>query len=123
VTPIGIRVVQLVTADPDAAPCPTCGQVSTSGKEWSSTRPRDLPVGGAAVLVQWRKRRWRWRTVDCPRGSLLPFVLSCSDAGSGPLQPDIYGTACSLHASARAAADGSRASSLTAARTRRPTGR
>jgi transposase len=45
-TPLGIRVVQLVTADPDAARCPDCGQVSTSGKEWVLTRPRDLPVGG-----------------------------------------------------------------------------
>lgn len=35
--PLGIRVVQLVTADSDAARCPACGQVSTSGKEWTLT--------------------------------------------------------------------------------------
>jgi transposase len=50
-TPLGIRLVQLVTADPDAARCPECGQVSTSGKEWTLTRPRDLPVGGEPVLL------------------------------------------------------------------------
>jgi transposase len=73
-TPLGLRVVQLVTVDPDAAKCPDCGQVSTSGKEWTLTRPRDLPVGGTAVLLQWRKRRWRCRTTDCPRRSFTEQV-------------------------------------------------
>jgi transposase len=73
-TPLGLRVVQLVTVDPDAAKCPDCGQVSTSGKEWTLTRPRDLPVGGTAVLLQWRKRRWRCRTTDCPRQSFTEQV-------------------------------------------------
>jgi transposase len=66
--------VQLVTADPDAARCPDCGQVSTSGKEWTLTRPRDLPVGGEPVLLQWRKRRWRCRTAECPRQSFTERV-------------------------------------------------
>jgi transposase len=73
-TPLGIRLVQLVTADPEAARCPACGQVSTSAKEWTLTQPRDLPVGGAPVLLQWRKRRWRCRTVDCPRESFTEQV-------------------------------------------------
>ena len=41
--------------------------VSSSGKEWVLTRPHDLPSGGCAVLLQWRKRRWRGRTEDCPQ--------------------------------------------------------
>ena len=73
-TPLGIRVVQLVTADPNAARCPGCGQVSTSAKEWTLTRPRDLPVGGEPVLLQWRKRRWRCRTEACPRQSFTEQV-------------------------------------------------
>ncbi len=31
------------------------------------TRPRDLPCGGGVVELQWRKRRWRCRTEDCPQ--------------------------------------------------------
>jgi transposase len=68
-TPLGIRVVQLITADPDAARCPDCPEVSSSSKEWVLTRPRDLPIGGEPVLLQWRKRRWRCRTEACPRQS------------------------------------------------------
>ena len=63
-TGLGTRVVQLVTADPDAARCPACRLVSTSGKDWVLTRPHDLPCGGGQVAVQWRKRRWRCRTTS-----------------------------------------------------------
>jgi transposase len=73
-TPLGVRVVQLDTAHPDAARCPDCRQRSTSGKEWTLTRPRDLPVGGTAVLLQWRKRRWRCRTAECARESFTEQV-------------------------------------------------
>jgi transposase len=73
-TPLGIRLVQLVTVDPEAARCPDCRELSTSGKEWVLTRPRDLPVGGEPVLLQWRKRRWRCRTADCPRRSFTEQV-------------------------------------------------
>ena len=66
-TALGVRVVQLVTDDPDAARCPACRMVSTSGKDWVLTRPHDLPCGGGQVAVQWRKRRWRCRTAVCPR--------------------------------------------------------
>jgi hypothetical protein len=38
------------------------------------TQPRDLPVGGEPVLLQWRKRRWRCRTADCPRQSFTEQV-------------------------------------------------
>ena len=65
-TGLGVRIVQLVTDDPDAACCPGCRVRSTSGKDWVLTRPHDLPCGGGQVSVQWRKRRWRCRTAVCP---------------------------------------------------------
>ena len=43
---LGVRIVQLVTDDPDAARCPACRTLSTSGKDWVLTRPQDLPCGG-----------------------------------------------------------------------------
>ncbi|MFD1533620.1 ISL3 family transposase [Pseudonocardia aurantiaca] len=73
-TGLGVRVVQLVTDDPDAARCPECRSVSTSGKEWVLTRPHNLPCGGGPVAVQWRKRRWRCRTDACPRASFTEAV-------------------------------------------------
>jgi transposase len=42
----GVKIVQLATDDPDAARCPVCREVSTSGKDWVLTRPKDLPCGG-----------------------------------------------------------------------------
>lgn len=73
-TALGVRVVQLVTAVPDAACCPDCGQRSSSGKEWVCTRPKDLPCGGAAPVLLWRKRRWRCRARQCPRESFTERV-------------------------------------------------
>jgi transposase len=73
-TALGVRIVQLVTDDPDAARCPACRVVSTSGKDWVLTRPHDLPCGGGQVAVQWRKRRWRCRTEVCPRASFTEQV-------------------------------------------------
>jgi len=73
-TALGVRIVQLVTDDPDAARCPGCRMVSTSGKDWVLTRPHDLPCGGGQVAVQWRKRRWRCRTEVCPRASFTEQV-------------------------------------------------
>jgi transposase len=70
----GVRIVQLVTDDPDAARCPACRTLSTSGKDWVLTRPHDLPCGGGQVAVQWRKRRWRCRTPDCARQSFTEQV-------------------------------------------------
>ncbi len=65
-TALGTRIVQVVTDDQDAARCPGCREVSSSGKDWVLTRPHDLPSGGGQVAVQWRKRRWRCRTAVCP---------------------------------------------------------
>jgi len=73
-TALGVRIVQLVTDDPEAARCPACRVVSTSGKGWVLTRPHDLPCGGGQVAVQWRKRRWRCRTLDCARQSFTEQV-------------------------------------------------
>jgi len=73
-TALGVRIVQLVTDDPDAARCPGCRMVSTSGKDWVLTRPHDLPCGGGQVAVQWRKRRWRCRTESCARASFTEQV-------------------------------------------------
>ena len=73
-TALGVRIVQLVTDDPDAARCPACRVVSTSGKDWALTRPHDLPCGGGQVAVQWRKRRWRCRTAACARQSFTEQV-------------------------------------------------
>ena len=70
----GVKIVQLVTDDPDAARCPGCRVRSTSGKDWVLTRPRDLPCGGELAVVQWRKRRWRCRTLDCPRQTFTEQV-------------------------------------------------
>ena len=73
-TALGVRIVQLVTDDPDAARCPGCRMVSTSGKDWVLTRPHDLPCGGGQVAVVWRKRRWRCRTESCARASFTEQV-------------------------------------------------
>jgi transposase len=73
-TGAGVKIVQLVTDDPDAARCPACRAVSTSGKDWVLTRPRDLPCGGEFAQVQWRKRRWRCRTVACARQTFTEQV-------------------------------------------------
>lgn len=74
-TALGTRVVQVVTDDPDAARCPVCRVRSSSGKDWVLTRPHDLPCGGGQVVVQWRKRRWRCRTVLCPRRTFMEHVV------------------------------------------------
>ena len=73
-TGAGVKIVQLVTDDPDAARCPACRAVSTSGKDWVLTRPRDLPCGGQFAQVQWRKRRWRCRTAACARQTFTEQV-------------------------------------------------
>jgi hypothetical protein len=73
-TGLVVRIVQLITDDPDAARCPGCQVRSTSGKDWVLTRPHDLPSGGGPVAVQWRKRRWRCRTEVCPRASFTEQV-------------------------------------------------
>lgn len=70
----GARVVTLVTTDPAAAACPTCGVFSTAVKAYVCTRPRDLPAGGGNLELRWSKRRWYCREPDCPRESFTESV-------------------------------------------------
>lgn len=55
----------MVTADPDAAACPSCRVVSMSGKQHVTTGPKDLPYGAAPLRLVWHKRRWRCHQTDC----------------------------------------------------------
>jgi transposase len=72
----GRPVVHLVTADADAARCPSCTVTSTSPKQRVTTRPRDLSHGGRGIKLLWHKRRWRCRNLDCGRGSFTEQVAS-----------------------------------------------
>lgn len=54
----GVPVVDLSTGCEQARCCPQCGQRALKVKQWTTTRPRDLPVGGRTVRLRWRKRRW-----------------------------------------------------------------
>jgi len=67
-------VVCLETADARARACPLCGVDAVRVKEWVTTRPRDLSVGGRAITLRWRKRRWICDQVDCPRGTFTEQV-------------------------------------------------
>jgi transposase len=72
----GHPVVHLVTADTDAARCPSCTVVSTSPKQQVTTRPRDLAHGGRPITLLWHKRRWRCRNPDCGRASFTEQVAA-----------------------------------------------
>ena len=65
----GTRVVDVVTADPTAAACPSCGMVSTSVKGQAITSPKDIPYGEDRIMLRWNKVRWRCREDYCKRGS------------------------------------------------------
>ncbi|MEU4645372.1 transposase family protein [Micromonospora sp. NPDC023814] len=69
-----IPVVDLSTGDEQARCCPGCGQWAVRVKQWATTRPRDLPVGGRPVRLRWRKRRWYCPTAACPRTSFTEQV-------------------------------------------------
>jgi transposase len=70
----GIPVVDLSTGGDQARCCPKCGQRAVRVKQWTTTRPRDLPVAGRAVRLRWRKRRWYCPTPACPRKSFTEQV-------------------------------------------------
>ncbi|WP_219539950.1 ISL3 family transposase [Nonomuraea guangzhouensis] len=67
-------VVCLATADERARCCPQCGVAAVRMKEWVTTRPRDLPMGGRRCALRWRKRRWRCDQVSCPRQTFTEQV-------------------------------------------------
>jgi transposase len=69
-----MRTVTVETADASASGCPSCGVVSTSVKEYPTTRPRDLPYGETPLEIVWRKRRWRCVEPSCPRGSFTETI-------------------------------------------------
>ncbi|WP_347668876.1 transposase family protein [Micromonospora sp. B11E3] len=70
----GVPVVDLSTGCEQARCCPQCGQRAARVKQWATTRPRDLPVGGRPVRLRWRKRRWYCPTPACPRKSFTEQV-------------------------------------------------
>jgi transposase len=70
----GTRVVDVVTDDPTAAACPSCGVVSTSVKGRVVTSPKDIPYGEGRIVVRWHKVRWRCREDHCQRGSFTEAI-------------------------------------------------
>ncbi|MBT2229417.1 ISL3 family transposase [Nonomuraea sp. NEAU-A123] len=67
-------VVHLSTADERARCCPQCGVAAVRMKEWVTTRPRDLPMGGRHCRLRWRKRRWWCDQQRCPRRTFTEQV-------------------------------------------------
>ena len=73
----GSRLVRVVTDDPCAAACPTCGVLASRVKGHVRTRPRDVPHGESGLRLVWCKRRWYCGERSCPRASFtesLPAV-------------------------------------------------
>lgn len=70
----GTRRVHVATADGTAAACPACGVLSSSPKEYVTTRPKDLPYGEARLEVRWHKRRWRCRERLCRRQTFTESI-------------------------------------------------
>jgi len=69
-----VRLVHVVTTASSAAGCPQCGVVSTSVKQWRTTRPRDLPYGEEPLAVRWRKRQYRCQEAACPRTAFTESI-------------------------------------------------
>ena len=106
-TPLGVRVVQLVTVCPEGSRCPERGRASTSGKEWVCTRPQDLPCSRAPVRLLWGKRRWRCRTGGVWPGSRSPrpsaHLLEHPELAHQPLDSVTSGRRAACEATQRAA--------------------
>lgn len=68
------RVVEVITADPDASRCPDCGMPSTSVKERTIPNPRDIRYGDAPIVLRWNKTRYRWRNDTCTRVSFTEVI-------------------------------------------------
>ena len=69
-----VRLVHVVTTATSAAGCPACGVVSTSIRQYRTTRPRDLPYGEEPLAVRWRKRQYRCREQACPRKAFTESI-------------------------------------------------
>lgn len=68
------RVVEVMTADPDASRCPDCGFASTSVKERTVTSPRDIRYGDDPIMLRWNKTRYRCRNETCSRASFTEAI-------------------------------------------------
>jgi transposase len=68
------RLVHVRTAVSSAAGCPCCGVMSTSVKQYRTTRPRDLPYGEERLAVRWHKRQYRCREEACPRKAFTESI-------------------------------------------------
>lgn len=68
------RVVEVITADPNAARCPDCGIASDSVKERTVTSPRDIRYGDDPIVLRWNKTRYRCRNATCSRASFTEAV-------------------------------------------------
>jgi transposase len=79
----GTRMVHVVTDDPVAAACPSCGVVSTSRRGSAVTSPRDIPYGQDRIIVRWNKARWRCREDYCEPGSFTKAIEQVKRAGCG----------------------------------------
>jgi transposase len=69
-----VRLVHVVTTASSAAGCPQCGVVSTSVKQYRTTRPLDLPYGEEPLGVRWRKRQYRCREEACERKAFTESI-------------------------------------------------
>lgn len=69
-----VRLVHVTTAASGAAGCPVCGVVSTSVKQYRTTRPRDLPYGEERLEVRWHKRQYRCLEQACPRKAFTESI-------------------------------------------------
>jgi transposase len=69
-----MRLVHVVTAASSAAGCPRCGVVSTSVRQYRTTRPRDLGYGEEPLAVRWHKRQYRCREAACPRTAFTESI-------------------------------------------------
>jgi transposase len=69
-----VRLVHVVTTATSAAGCPACGVVSTSIRQYRTTRPRDLPYGEEPLAMRWRKRQYRCREEACPRKAFTESI-------------------------------------------------
>jgi transposase len=80
----GTRVVDVITDEPTAAACPSCGVVSTSVKEYAVTSPKDIRYGEDRIVVRWNKVRWRCREDYCQRGSFTEAIPRLPPAPAAP---------------------------------------
>jgi transposase len=83
-----VRLVHVVATASSAAGCPQCGVVSTSLKQWRTTRPRNLPYGEEPLAVRWQKRQYRCQEAACPRTAFTEGIAEI------PAQAPLTGRLC-----------------------------